>query len=423
MPSPVSVLRAMVVDIQPLRDSAPFRWLFFGQFGSLLSRQLLTVAVPYEVFVRTDSTVLVGLVGLVQVLPLVFFSLVGGVLADALDRRAVLIVTEVLMGLTAVAFLLNVNGPHVWPMFVIVAFNAALNGVESPARQAMVPTLVDDAQVTAAYTLHQSLNQTMQVVGPALGGLLIATLGLQSSYIIAAVGAGITAVALVPIGRRAAAAGGSSLSISAAVDGWRYLRKVPILQQTMLIDLNAMVFGMPRALFPAIGTQVLGGTAATVGLLFAAPGAGAMIGALTAGWVPRVQRQGRAIVLAVVGWGVAIAIFGLSRNLALCLVLLALAGGADVVSNIFRNTILQASTPDHLRGRVFAFKSALSGAGPRLGDMEAGTFAGVATPAIAVTTGGLVSVAGALLIAFLGKDLWRQNITDPTPALDAEERL
>jgi MFS family permease len=413
------LLRLVVVDIRPLRGSARFRWLFFGQFGAQLSRQLLVVAVPYEVFVRTHSTALVGLVGLVQAVPLVFLSLVGGVLADALDRRTVLMVTEALMSFTCVGFALNVSSSHVWPLFAIVAANAGLNGIESPARTAMVPSLVPRDQVVSAFAVNLSLNQTMQVVGPAVGGLLIAGAGIRASYLLAATGALLTAVAVIPLGVQDPVDGKGSVSVGAGVDGWRFLRKVPVLQQTMLLDLNAMVFGMPRALFPVIGTEILGGTARTVGLLYSAPGVGALIGALTTGWVSRVQRQGRAVIVAVGGWGIAIAAFGFSRNLPVCLALLALAGGADVVSNVFRNTILQTSTPDGLRGRVSALKGALSGAGPRLGDAEAGAVASLTTPSVSVVSGGLMSLFGAVAVVVFGRALWHfQAVTTNGPRVE-----
>ncbi|MDQ3344416.1 MAG: MFS transporter, partial [Actinomycetota bacterium] len=196
---------------------------------------------------------------------------------------------------------------------------------------------------------------------------------------------------------------------------------VPLLQQVMLIDLNAMVFGMPRALFPVIGTVVLGGDAATVGLLHAAPGAGALAGALTTGWVSAVKRQGRVVIYAVAGWGLGIAAFGLTRNLWVALGLLAFAGASDVISNVFRNTILQTAVPDGLRGRLTAFKVALSGGGPRLGDAESGAVAALTTPAISVVSGGLASVVGTALIAWRGRAIWEQTTEAPAAPVALDE--
>jgi predicted MFS family arabinose efflux permease len=406
-------LRLLFVDITPLRTSTGFRWLFLGQIGGIVSRQMLVVAVPFEVYDRTGSTLQVGLVGLVQVAPIVIFSFVGGVIADATDRRTVLVVVEVLMALSCLGFALNTTSTQLWLIYVLIAFNAALIGIESPTKNAVIPSLLEPSQIASAYSLHQSLNQTLQVVGPALAGVIVAHSGIQVSYLAAAACGAVSAVALVFLGARRPSGEPGRLTVGAAVDGWRYLRRVPLLQQIMLIDLSAMVFGMPRALFPAMGTGPLGGNAATVGLLYAAPGAGAMLGALTAGWVPAVRRQGRAIVIAIVVYGLLIAGFGLSRTLPLALLLLALAGAADVVSNVFRSTVLQMTVPDHLRGRVSAFKGALSGSGPRLGDAEAGTIASLTTPTVSIVSGGIVSSGFAVLIAWFGRDIWRQHADEP----------
>jgi ENTS family enterobactin (siderophore) exporter len=383
--------------------------LFIGQLGGGLARQTLVVLVPYEVYVRTHSTLLVGLVGLVQVLPLVLFSLVGGVFADAFDRRAVLVTVNALFGVTAVGFALNVSSPVLWPSFVLIGINAALTGMESPARTSMIPSLVRKEEIAPAFALNQTLNQLMQVVGPAIGGVVIVHAGIRISYVIVAAATIFASLAMVPIGRRRADGAPGKIEKGATAEAWRYLRSVPMLEQMMLMDLNAMVFGMPRALFPVFGTVVLGGDAATVGLLHAAPGIGALIGALTAGWIAMVSRQGRVVVIAIVIWGAAIAAFGFSRHLVPALVLLAVAGMADVVSNVFRSTILQTAVPDGMRGRITAFKGALSGGGPRLGDAEAGAVASATTPVFSIVSGGFASLLGAVLIAYVGRDIWWQK--------------
>ena len=394
----------------PLQVNTGFRWLFIGQAGSLLARNALVVAVPYQVFVLTGSSLLVGLVGLVQIAPLIGCAIVGGAVADAFDRRRVLVVVELLTSLTCVGFALN-TGPSalLWPIFALIAVNAGISGVEAPARAAIIPSLVTPAQLPSAFALNASLNQAGQVVGPAVAGVLIARWGIGAAYWVSAVASVGTALALIPLGLRAAEPLGGRVTIGAIVEGWRYLRRVPLLQQVMLIDLNAMVFGMPRALFPVIGTVVLGGDATTVGLLHAAPGAGALAGALTTGWVSIVERQGRVVILGVGVWGLAIIGFGVTRSLPVALALLAVAGAGDVVSNVFRNAILQTAVPDELRGRITAFKVALSGGGPRLGDAEAGAVASLTTPAVSVVTGGLVSALGALAIARYGRALWEQT--------------
>jgi MFS family permease len=409
---------ALLVDVTPLRVSRGYRWLYAGQVGAQLSRQILVVAVPYEVFVLTGSSFMVGLVGLVQIAPLIVCSILGGTAVDAFDRRRLLIGVQALMALTSLGLAINA-GPSagLWPIFVLIAANAAVVGIEGPTRNAIVPSLVPPAQLPAAFALYQTLNQTAQVVGPAIAGVLMAELGIASAYWVATVAGFFTVVALLPLDPCKPEGATGRIALGAIAEGWRYLRSVPLLQQIMLIDLNAMVFGMPRALFPAIGTTLLGGDASTVGLLHAAPGAGALAGALTSGWVSVVRRQGRVVILAVTIWGLAIVGFGLTRNLTVALVLLALAGGADVMSNVFRNTILQLAVPDSLRGRLTAFKVALTHGGPRLGDAEAGAVAALTTTTFSVVSGGLASLVGTALIAWRGRALWDQAALTGEPGV------
>ncbi|MBA3621508.1 MAG: MFS transporter [Euzebyales bacterium] len=415
-------VRMIVVDIQPLRSSRRYRWLYFGQLGAQLARQILIVAVPYQVFVLTGSSLWVGAVGIVQILPLIVCSIIGGTAADAFDRRRLLVLVELGMAATSVGFALNTGEDTLlWPILALIAVNAGISGVEAPARNAVIPSVVSEDQLPAAFALQQTLVQTLQVAGPALAGLLMARLGIGAAYWLSAATAVTTAFALLPLGAQRAQGASGKITLHAIGDGWRYLRSVPLLQQVMLIDLNAMVFGMPRALFPVIGTVVLGGDAATVGLLHAAPGAGALAGALTTGWVSAVKRQGRVVIYAVAGWGLGIAAFGLTRNLWVALGLLAFAGASDVISNVFRNTILQTAVPDGLRGRLTAFKVALSGGGPRLGDAESGAVAALTTPAISVVSGGLASVVGTALIAWRGRAIWEQTTEAPAAPVALDE--
>ena len=415
-------VRRVIVDVEPLRASRRYRWLYFGQLGAQLARQVLIVAVPYQVYVLTESSLWVGVVGLVQIAPLIICSIIGGTAADAYDRRRLLVLVELGMAATSVGFALN-TGPNalLWPIFALIALNAGISGVEAPARNAVIPAVVSAEHLPAAFALQQTLVQTLQVAGPALAGLLMARLGIAAAYWLSAATAVTTAIALLPLGEQRAEGATGKITLGAIGDGWRYLRRVPVLQQVMLLDLNAMVFGMPRALFPVIGTVVLGGDASTVGLLHAAPGAGALAGALTTGWVSAVKRQGRVVVYAIVGWGLAIAAFGLTRNLYVAMGLLAFAGASDVISNVFRNTILQTAVPDGLRGRLTAFKVALSGGGPRLGDAESGAVASLTTPAISVVTGGLASVLGTVLIAWRGRAIWEQTTDVPSAPVGLDE--
>jgi hypothetical protein len=409
-------LRSLLLDVTPLRTRA-FRWLYIGQIGAILARQILVVAVPYQIFVLTESSLLVGAIGLAQLGPLLVFSAFGGAAVDAFDRRKMLAIVQVLMGLTAIALAMNTSlGGRVWPIFLLVAFNAGLAALESPTRTAIVPSVISRDKIAAAFALHIGLHELAQVVGPAVAGIVMATFGITPAYWMAAAAGLLGALALIPLGPQKPEGATGRVTFAAVIEGWRYVRKQPLLRQTMLVDFSVMVFAMPRALFPALGAVVLGGDAATVGLLYAAPGAGALVAALTTGWVSSVRRQGRAIILAIGVYGVSVVAFGLSRTLGVALVALAIGGGADVVSNIFRNSLLQLAVPDQLRGRVTAFKDALAGGGPQIGDARAGAVATAVTPAFSLISGGLLSLVGTGLIAWRGRELWNYSVDDELTA-------
>jgi MFS family permease len=404
----------VLVDLSPLRQSRDYRFLFAGQAVAHLGSQITTVAIPYQVFLLTRSSLAVGMIGLVALVPLISMSLVGGAVADAVDRRKILVVTQVLMGLTSVALALNAARPNpaVWPAFACAGLAAGLHGVDMPTRTAVLPNLVRRDQYPAAAALGQVLLQLGQVAGPALAGVTIGAAGLATAYWIDAATALVAIASVLAIRPQPPEGGGTRAGLTSIREGLAYLKGRRLLVSTFLIDINAMVFGMPRALFPALGTGLFGGGASTVGLLYAAPGAGALVGALFTGWVGHVRRQGWAVILAVVAWGGAITGFGLTSWLPLGLVLLALAGAADVVSAVFRNTILQLSVPDQLRGRLSSVHIAVVTGGPRLGDAEAGAVAAVATPRFSVVSGGLACMAGALILARLVPELRRYQSSE-----------
>ncbi|HET7847017.1 MAG TPA: MFS transporter [Acidimicrobiia bacterium] len=392
--------RMAVVDVTPLRQVPGYRWLYAGMFLAQTGRQLTVVAVPFQVYDLTGSTIAVGLLGLAQLVPLLAVSLVGGALADAVNRRRLLVLTQLILAATAVGLFWNsvIAQPAIWPLFVLSAINAGVSAIDSPTRAAIIPRLVGMGLLPSAMALNQTLVNVAKAVLPALGGLLIATVGLPFAYgieVFAFIGA---ALLIRHIPDQRTEGGGRKFELSSITEGLRYLKGRRLLQATFLIDLNAMVFGMPTALFPAMGTTVFGGDAFTVGLLFAAPGAGALLAAVTSGWVSVVRRQGLAVVVAVVIWGAAIAVFGLTELLGLALVMLAIAGAADVVSAIFRGTIVQMAAPDALRGRLSSIHMAVVAGGPRLGDLEAGLVAAVTSVRFSVVSGGLACVAGALLL-------------------------
>jgi predicted MFS family arabinose efflux permease len=412
--------RRLLVDVTPLRQSNGFRALFAGQIVSFIGTQITVVAVAYQVFVLTDSSFAVGLVSLVQLPPLLVGSLIGGAVVDSTDRRRLLMVMQVLLALCSVVLALNatLDDPAIWPLYVITALAAGLSGLDRPARSAVIPGMVDQGQLPAAFALWQVQMTSGLAVGPALGGLVLGQFGVAGAFWIDAgtfVFAFLSCTRLPPLPPEG---GGTKVSLGSIAEGLRFVRGSRALQGTFIIDINAMVFGMPRALFPALALGTFGGGPNTVGLLFAAPGAGALLGALTSGWVGHVRRQGLAVYVAVAAWGLAIVAFGATTWLPLALVLLALAGAADVVSAVFRSTVLQASVPDALRGRLSALHIAVVTGGPRLGDLEAGAVASLTTPRISVVSGGAACVAGVLLLAWLLPELRRYAL--PAPAIHSD---
>lgn len=391
----------LFADVTPLRRSVPFRWLFAGQFVSFVGQQFTIVAVPFQVFELTNSSLAVGLVGVFQLGPLIACSLIGGAVADAVDRRKLLLSTQVLLAITSGGLALNAASarPGLLALYGLTALQAGLSGIDSPARTAVIPVLIEREQLPAAYALHQLLRQTAQAVGPALAGFTIARVGLPAAYWLDTASFVVGALALLPLRPLPPEGGGRRAGVASVLEGLRFLRSRRVLQGAFVIDINAMVFGMPRALYPALGTQVFGGGAATVGLLYAAPGVGALLAAATSGWVTAVRRQGAAVLVAVSVWGAAITLFGLVPWLPVALGLLAVAGAADVVSAVFRNTILQLSVPDALRGRLSATNIAVVSGGPRLGDAESGAVAALTTPQFSVVSGGLACLIGVVGVA------------------------
>ena len=415
-----SLARRLLIDVTPLRRSRDFRALILGQMIMVLGNQLTAVAVPYQVYQLTRSSLDVGLVSLVQLIPLVLGSLIGGSVVDAVDRRLLLIVVELLMAGSSAGLAVNADlSSALWPLFLLPALTAGLTGFDSAARNAMVPTMVRRSEVSTANAMFQALFQLGAVAGPAAAGLLLAGAGIRFVYWLDVASFGVSVLAVFLISAQPPAGDGHRPGLRSIAEGFRFVRGRQAIQGAYLIDINAMVFGMPRALFPALATTVFGGGASTVGFLYAAPGAGALIGALTTGWVSRVRRQGLAVIIAVIAWGLAITGFGLVSWLPAALALLAVAGWADVISAVFRNTIIQLAVTDALRGRLSGLQMAVVAGGPRVGDFEAGTVATAFGATTSVVSGGLACIAGALVLARVLPGFRRQRAADGHP--DAED--
>jgi MFS family permease len=392
--------RRLHVDTRPLRRR-DFRNLWLGQMISTVGAEVATVAVPFQVYALTHSTALVGLLGLAALVPLLVVPLVGGAVADALDRRSVVLVTET--GLAAVALLFLANAllptPQVWLLFVLQALSIAVYSFGRPALGSLAPRLVPDEELAAANSLFSVYNSLANVAGPAVGGLIIAAAGVPWTFAIDAgtYAASILAIWLLP--QLPPLEEVERPSLAAIADGFRFLKGRQALIGIFAIDTNAMVFGMPSALFPAIALHHLHGNASTVGYLYAAPYAGALACSLLSGWCSHVRRMGVGITVMACAWGGAIAGFGLQTSLWPALVLLAVAGGADFYSAVLRSTMLLRSTPDHLRGRLLGIEFMQVASAPSLGDLEAGVLASLTSLRFSVVSGGLACVAGCIVTA------------------------
>jgi len=411
--------RLLVIDLGPLRKSRDLRWLFGGQLVSVLGGQLTMVAVPYQVYALTRSSLDVGLISLAQLLPLIVGGLLGGALADAVDRRVVLLAAQLVTALCAVGLAVNADaGTALWPLFALPAVAVGFAVAGESGLSAMLPNLAGRSEMATVNAMFQALLQLGQVAGPAVAGLLLAGAGVRFVYWLDAASLAVAMLATSLIGPQPPAGTSDSpgAGLRSIAAGFRHLRGRPLIQGAFLIDINATVFGMPKAVFPALASTVFPGGARTLGLLYAAPGAGALLGAVGAGWVHRVRRQGRAVIVAVIVWGAAITCFGLARSLPLALALLAVAGWADVISAVFRGTIIQLAVPDALRGRLMGVQMATVTAGPKLGDVESGAVASAFGATTSVVSGGLACVAGALVLARLLPAFSRQRlpaIADP----------
>lgn len=388
---------------------------------SVLGSQMTVVALPFQVYRLTHSSLDVGLIGLAQILPVLGGALVGGSMADAIDRRTVLLVAQLAMASCSALLCVNALSSHplLWPLYVLGAVSSGFATVDSSSRSAVVAGLLEPHEFPAGNALWQLLYQVGQIAGPALAGLLIAQVSLGLAYAIDAGTCLASMAAVASLRRLPPGEGGASFGLRSMRQGLSFLRGRQVIQATFVIDLNAMILGMPRALFPALATVRFHGGAKTLGLLYAAPSTGALLGALFTGWVVAVRRQGIAVIIAVAIWGAAIAAFGTISVLPLALLLLAVAGAADVVSAVFRGTILQTETPDGLRGRLSSLHTAVVTGGPRLGDFEAGAVASLAGVETSVVSGGFGCLAGVAIVGWLMPTLRRYV----TPHSSSRERV
>lgn len=392
------------VDISPLRKFPQYRRLWLGYAVRQLGAQLTVTTVIYQIWTITHSNLDVGYLSLAQLLPAILAPMIGGAIADAMDRRKLLVITAVLMAFCAVGLAVNSLGtPQLWPLYVLSAVSWGLNGIDGPTRTAVQMTLVDKESFVAANVLRQMLQQISLVAGPAITGVLIAVLSPHIDWVywidvISTIGALQAVVRLDPLPPQG---GGRKFSLSSIGEGFAFLKGRRIIQACFIADLNATILGLPTSLFPYMAFEHFHGGPRAYGVLMAAPGIGALLGSILSGWTSRVQFQGRAVLIAIGVWGAALAAFGIVPWLAGGVILVAIAGWADVISATFRNTIIQVEAPDKLRGRLSAISSSVVQGGPRLGNMEAGFVAAVSSAPISIVSGGLGCLAGAVLIGRL----------------------
>jgi len=401
----------LFIDIRPLRVNKDFRLLFVGQFVSLLGSNITTVAVPYQVYEKTHSSLWVGLSSLIVLPFFIAGALSGGALGDRFDRRKLLILFTLLCVVTSTFLAVNAVITHspLGVLLVLAAVAGGTYGVVGPLRSAAIPQLVAPEDLVPAYSLMQLLMNTATVLGMSLAGLLLSVVGVSWCYGLDAIS--FAALTLSVVGMRPLPAlGGSSAKLFRAIrEGFGYVRRHAVAQAVYLVDLNAMVFGLPRALFPAVALTIYHGGPRTLGLLYAAPGAGAMVMALFTGWLNHVHRQGRLVALVVMGWGVAMAVFGLVHVAIVGLLCLAVAGCMDVISTVLRNTILQTAIVDEYRSRISSIQMAVVQGGPRLGDLESGVVATLTSVETSIVSGGIACVLGVAALLGWRPSFWRQE--------------
>ena len=400
----------LAIDLSPARESPTFRWFWLGQAAKDLGGGVVQVALPFQIYQLTGSTLAVAALSFVELVPLVTLTLVGGALADAVDRRRLLIWTQVGMAVTGVGLVVNaaIPRPQEWACFVLAFFSASFFCLGIGGMRSITPRLVAPERLSAALVLESISGSFASVAGPAFSGILIGFVGLTWTYVfdLATFIAGIASIFALPAIAPVADAGRPSLRSIA--DGFRYVRTQPVVLGFMLVDVNAMVFGMTMALFPAIATHKYGDPS-LVGYLYAAPYAGALASSLASGWIPHVRRQGVAVAIAASAWGVAIAAFGFADTLWLGLVLLALAGAADNISAVFRATIMLSATPENMRGRLTGIEFMQVASAPTLGNVEAGAVASLTSLRFSIVSGGLACIVGTLVVVALFPALLRYD--------------
>ncbi|MGW6918836.1 MFS transporter [Kitasatospora sp. NPDC054939] len=412
-----TLLRSVRPDLAPWRSSRDFRLLWSSGCVTSFGSYLTYVAVPMQIKELTGSSFAVGLVGAFELVPLIVFGLWGGALADAMDRRKLVLASEAGLGLLSILLLVNalLPTPVLWPIYLVAALVAAADGLQRPALDSLTPRIVPHDQLAAAFALNSLYRNVGSVAGPALAGAIVALAGVQTAYALDVLTFGASLLLLARIRAVPPPTGAEKPSLKAIATGVRYAWSRKDLLGTYAIDTCAMLFAFPVAIFPFLASELDADWA--LGLMYAASAVGALAVAATSGWTSRIHRHGRMLVLAALGWGAAMALAGLAGSIWWVLLFLALAGCADQVSGIARATMWNQSIPDEVRGRMAGVELLSYSIGPQLGQVRVGTMAGLVGVRASVWVGGLACVAGVLLLtAALPSLLAYDDRTDPNAA-------
>jgi MFS family permease len=403
------LLRLATIDVGPLRRRRDFRLLFIGQGVSFFGSMITYVAIPFQAYQLSGSSLVVGLLGLAELVPLLAAAFIGGALADAFDRRRLMQLTELSFAAASLVLVANalLPDPQLWVLFVMSALLATLDGLQRPSLDALTPRLVERDELVAAGALASFRMTIGMIAGPAVGGVLVATAGVPATYAVDTATFAVSLVALRMMRAVPPPPEAEPPSLRRILEGLRYAGSRPELMGTYIVDIVAMFFGMPMALFPAVASHL--GGAGVLGLLYAAPAVGSLLATVTSGWAARVHRHGAAVCIAAAIWGIGIVGFGLAPNLALALAGLVVAGGADMVSGIFRGTIWNQTIPDHLRGRLAGIEQVSYSTGPLLGNVESGAVASLAGVRVSIVSGGVLCVAGVAVAALALPAFWRYD--------------
>lgn len=396
----------MFIDLRPLKAYPDFRHLFLSQVVSFLGSMVSYVAIPYQVYQITKSSFVVGMLGAVQLLPILFFGLLGGSVADSMDRKKLLIISEIIMSLCSVGLAVNsyIAEPQIWVIFILTALMQAANAFHRPAMDAMTQQLVTQKDMPAVSALGSFRYSVGAVIGPALGGILTAWGGAAAAYLFDFVSF-VFAILMICLIKKIPLAGAATKpGLGSIKEGLDYAVKKPELMGTYIVDIIAMTFAFPTALFPAMGEQ-WGGAQAT-GMLYSAMAVGSLITTLLSGWSGKIKFHGRAVVYAAGLWGVAVVGLGYSTTLPWALFFLVLAGGFDMVSGLYRGIIWNEVIPNKMRGRLSGIEMISYMSGPLLGNTRAGWMASLTSNAISVYSGGFLCILGVATSAYFLPKFW-----------------